>query len=398
MRAIITYNFPSSHTGKGNMPMSKNKVFISYPSESFDLASLLVDRLRNENIEVWFDQVHIRASQNISDRIRAGLEESICCIFVLSTYSLESKWCHAEVGAFWGSGKPIVIYPTQPRCEVPSYLSGIRVANDLSEMVFAIKQIMQESVIAADDVALDTATLIKGGLTRAFRIPTDNPSRLKRVCELIDQEVEGKKKLRLMASSGHSYLSPAGPVWKAGLGQLIAGGVVDMTVVLESPFSPFAVTRALANRVRHHQWEEKQVPDDLIELLQYPNISIWVTEQVTTCSLFFTSQAVYYDPYLWALPDAPGRTENNFWVFEFDRAGEPEYDCYTLLEKHFSFLLSHSIPLEQVLHTPEQGSPIPKGKDFYNLFKNTPEVALNRYEKLTEEFRRTMTKRYRGGK
>jgi hypothetical protein len=208
--------------------------------------------------------------------------------------------------------------------------------------------------------------------------------------------VKGNKKLCLTASSGHSYLSPNGAVWQARLGQLITDGIVEMTVVLESPFSDFAVTRAVANRVKHHQWEEKQIPEDLVELLQYPNISIRVTEEVTTCSLFLTSQAVYYDPYLWALPDAPGRTENNFWVFEFDRVEEPEYDCYMLLERHFDFLFHHSVPLEQVLHTPKRGSPLPLGKDFCKLFKRSPEVALNRYEVLTEKFRQDMKARLQG--
>jgi hypothetical protein len=240
--------------------------------------------------------------------------------------------------------------------------------------------------------------LAKSGLKNAFRIPGDNPRRLERVCELIRQEVEeGNGTLRLAASSGFSYLSPIGPVWTgAGLGKLITSGAVRMTIVLESPFSHFAITRALANRVFHHQWKEKMGVDNLIRLLQYPNVSVRVTEVGVNCSLFFTSRAVYYDPYLWALPHSLARTENKFWVFEFDKVKDP-CDCYTFLEKHFDFLVCHSVPLEEVLHAPKGRTPLPRGKDFYYLYRENPEVALNRYEALTEEFRQNVRAQLKAG-
>jgi len=300
---------------------------------------------------------------------------------------LDSKWCHAEVGAFWGSGKPIIIYPAEPKCDVPPYLAGIRRAKSIDEVLDAIRRVMETApatpVWAQDPLS---ATLAMSGLTHAFRIPTDNSPRLDRVCELTDQEAKGHGQLRLVASSGYSYLNPLGLVWKARLGELITRGVVEMSVVLESPFSHFAVTRAVANKVDRHHWQEKQRPENLIELLQYPNISVRVTDASVNCSLFFTSQAVYYDPYLWALPHPASRTENNFWVFEFDKVSDPRYDCYTLLEKHFEFLHRYSVPLEEVLHTPEEGSTLPRGKEFYDLYRENSDVALNRYEALTKEF------------
>jgi hypothetical protein len=244
------------------------------------------------------------------------------------------------------------------------------------------------------DSALDPNSarqLMRSGLMYAFRIPVDNPRRLERVIDLIKQEVEeGNGILRLAASSGFSYLSPNGPVWTgAGLDNLITSGIVRMTVVLESPFSQFAVTRALANQVFHHHWQEKIGAVNLIRLLQYPNLCIRVTEVGVNCSLFFTSRAVYYDPYLWALPHRLSRTENRFWVLEFDRVKDP-CDCYTILEKHFDFLLRFSVPLEEVLHAPEKGSPVPLGQDFYYFYQKEPELALNRYEKLSKQFQQNV--------
>ena len=172
----------------------------------------------------------------------------------------------------------------------------------------------------------------------------------------------------------------------AGLGQLITAGVMDIVAVLESPFSDFALTRALANGVDHHHWQEKQTPENLINLLQHPNVTIRVTDRSVNCSLFLTGQAVYYDPYLWALPYPGARAENNFWVLEFTRGEDGDRDCYALLEKHFDFLLSYSVPLEEVLHAPANGSQCPHGKEFFDFFMTDHQAALNRYRTLTREF------------
>lgn len=237
------------------------------------------------------------------------------------------------------------------------------------------------------------------GLTRAFRIPKDNTARLQRVCYLIEEEVDkGNGHLRLTASSGQSYLSPNGAVWKtAGIGSLIdSGKIKHLEVVLESPFSLFAETRALANNVSHNQWEEKQDVSHLMELLKYPNVDLRVTMESITCSLFFTSRAVYYDPYLWSLPDALGRTENNFWVFEFDKVTDPAHvkmECYGLLERHFEFLQMHSIALEKLLHRPEPGAKVPRKEQYLKLFAKSRETALNNYNALTTDFHQRMSKR-----
>ena len=38
------------------------------------------------------------------------MEQCCLCIFVASKKSVESSWCGAELGAFWGAGKPILVY------------------------------------------------------------------------------------------------------------------------------------------------------------------------------------------------------------------------------------------------------------------------------------------------
>ncbi len=287
------------------------------------------------------------------------------------------------------------LYVTVDTGTVGEYEGAVAVDSDGGSATILVKA----SVVSASETSAPIPGLTKPdqdcitrqltgcGLANAFRIPSDNWSRLERVRELINHEVDTGRRLRLAASSGFSYLHPNGPVWAdAGLGRLITTGVMDMVAVLESPFSDFALTRALANGVAHHHWQEKMPPEDLVALLKYPNVKIRVTDRSVNCSLFLTSQAIYYDPYLWALPFPDARTENKFWVLEFTKVEDRGRDCYALLERHFDFLLSYSIPLEELLHAPPSGSQCPLGKEFFDFFTTHRKLALNRYRTLTREF------------
>jgi hypothetical protein len=228
------------------------------------------------------------------------------------------------------------------------------------------------------------------GLKNAFRIPVENALRGKRVKQMVEEEAKGRRSLRLLASSGYSYLNPNGPVWNdAKLGDKLVNGSMKMTAILESPFADFAITRAMANHLDTHQWQEKQKIENLLELLKYRNITLLVTEVPVNCSLFFTSDDVFYDPYLWPMKSGK-RTENNFWVFEFTRTEDLDRDCYTILERHFDFCFEKSIRLEDFLFTPGMNEKQLYGQDFTNAYKSDPEKYLARYRARTEEFKKKM--------
>jgi TIR domain len=362
------------------------KVFISYPSQSYEAARLLMKKLDAEEIDVWFDEERIHAGPPVLDNIRPGIQASAGCIFVLTEHSINSHWCHAEVGAFLLNDKSVIVYRPDEKTPIPDYLQGLTFAKTDDAVVTAVKKFIPEPVKPFEP---DSAKrLVNEGLARAFRIPEDdqNGRRLTRVRELIEEEARTNKRLRLIASSGFSYLHTNGQVWKtAGLGELITSGQIEIAVVLESPFSHFAMT----NQINQNQWEDKQSVSALVSLLKYPNVSLRVTDFAVNCSLFMTSSAVYYDPYIWALPFPGGRTENNFWVLEFENT-DKHRNCYWLLGTHFDFLRSKSIPIEDFLHRAENGKATPNGMSFYDFYLENPQVALNRYNKLNKEFSKTL--------
>lgn len=356
-------------------------IFISYPSENEDVASLLKARLRQRGIRTaWIDLDQIAAGQPIAERIQEGVGRSACCIFLLNSHSVSSTWCMAEVGAFWGAGKPVIIYPIEPHCEAPPFLAGLRRANSLEEILRACRIIIRE-----DRTATLPSTLVKAfqesALVNTFRIPVGDHERERRVAFLVEEERKrpANMSFRLVASSGFNYLSKAmGKVWLRGLGEAIMNNEAEFSVVLESPFSPFAKARALANEVSWDHWYFKVNPTELIQMGKNYSLTVRVTEHPVNCSLFFTNEAVFYDPYLWGRPSKARPNENNFWVFEFRKAPDPEYDCYSLLEKHFSFLWDNSETLEEFFHSNASFS------DRRNNFHEMLEKCINRREEVKD--------------
>ena len=65
--------------------------------------------LRKEGHEL-FDTENLLAGLSLADQLRRTIESIHVCVFLATTISLESKWCFAELGAFWGVGKKIVVF------------------------------------------------------------------------------------------------------------------------------------------------------------------------------------------------------------------------------------------------------------------------------------------------
>jgi len=243
--------------------------------------------------------------------------------------------------------------------------SRIKAIEFLSDRLEAVRRLPRNRMMPGPSAGAATdphsvAVLDQTGMS-LFRIPDDNHLRQQRVSEMIDREVERAREsasppaFDLLASSGFSYVHPNGPVWKdLGLGRAMDITGARLRVVLESPFSEFAITRALANGVNRHHWEHKVLLSGLEDLVQRYCSDVRVTSLPVNCSLFLTPDSVLYDPYLWARP-LPGRsTENNFLVAQFMRMDTPS-DCYSLLRRHFDFIFDHSVSLATFLQ--EDGDP-----------------------------------------
>src|SRR5262249_39835291 len=52
-----------------------------------------------------------------SDKLRNAIRMCQLCIFIATRRSIESPWCLAELGAFWGSEKTVILFMADPDLE-----------------------------------------------------------------------------------------------------------------------------------------------------------------------------------------------------------------------------------------------------------------------------------------
>src|SRR5215510_9580235 len=69
----------------------------------------------------------IKPGASLREQLRAAVERCDVCIFVATRDSIESSWCGAELGAFWGAGKPVIVYLAEASLaedELPPIVQG----------------------------------------------------------------------------------------------------------------------------------------------------------------------------------------------------------------------------------------------------------------------------------
>ena len=100
--------------------------FISHSFENKPEFENVTDALDVQGVGFW-NPAEIRAGASLREQLRAAVERCSLCIFVATRKSIGSSWCGAELGAFWGTGKPIVVYLAEPSLtddELPQIVQG----------------------------------------------------------------------------------------------------------------------------------------------------------------------------------------------------------------------------------------------------------------------------------
>jgi len=75
-------------------------VFLSYSSEDKATVRELADRLKQDGLRVWFDELEIRAGDNIMFKVEQGLESSRLLLLCMSSSAFGSEWAMLEAQTF----------------------------------------------------------------------------------------------------------------------------------------------------------------------------------------------------------------------------------------------------------------------------------------------------------
>ncbi len=128
-------------------------VFISHSFENRPEFENVTDALELRGVSFW-NPAEIRPGASLREQLRAAVEQCGVCIFIATRKSIGSSWCGAELGAFWGAGKPIIVYLAEASLtddELPQIVQGDVWERRISKIAERVKEIMAQA--ASDGIS-----------------------------------------------------------------------------------------------------------------------------------------------------------------------------------------------------------------------------------------------------
>ena len=123
-------------------------VFISHSHEDEAAYSALCFALDSSGVSRW-DVSKLSLGKPLAEGLRVAIEQCDVCVFLATPRSLESRWCLAELGAFWGAGKKVIIYladPTVDESKLPPQFHGNLWTANAPRLIAAITETDKKKV------------------------------------------------------------------------------------------------------------------------------------------------------------------------------------------------------------------------------------------------------------
>src|SRR5215218_3016553 len=101
-------------------------------------------------IKRW-DSATMSPGESLADQLRDAIRECEVCAFIATRRSIESPWCLAELGAFWGADKRVLLFMADPDLSdsmlPPQFKGNLRV-NTAQDLIKALATATKEYDIA----------------------------------------------------------------------------------------------------------------------------------------------------------------------------------------------------------------------------------------------------------
>lgn len=116
-------------------------VFISHSARDEAIYSTLCLAFDAAAVPRW-DVNTMTLGDSLSDQLRQAINDCHHCVFVATRQSIESQWCLAELGAFWGAGKTVILFLVDPDIDetaLPPQFRGSLVARNANRLITEIR-------------------------------------------------------------------------------------------------------------------------------------------------------------------------------------------------------------------------------------------------------------------
>ena len=128
--------------------MSQPKVFISYSHDDAEWARRFAEALREQSVDVWFDDWQIQIGESLREALETGLRESDAIVAILTPTNARRPNVLFELGAALGTGKRLI--PIVPE------------GADNSTIPFSLRTRRYLTKGAPDEAAREVVAALKG--------------------------------------------------------------------------------------------------------------------------------------------------------------------------------------------------------------------------------------------
>lgn len=121
--------------------------FLSHSFDNKPEFENVAEALELRGVPFW-NPADIKPGASLREQLRSAVERCDVCIFIATRSAIESSWCGAELGAFWGAGKPIIVYLAEASLQdddLPQVVQGDVWERKISRIAERAKEIVQQS-------------------------------------------------------------------------------------------------------------------------------------------------------------------------------------------------------------------------------------------------------------
>ena len=194
------------------------KVFISHSFHDKNKFDDLCFAFEHQAIPLWKPE-EIAAGQALREELRSAIETCAVCVFIATQNSLTSGWCQAEIGAFWGAGKPVVVYLGDDKLkkeELPAQFQPDKWASTTREVADAVKRLVSEAAQQLINTRPANAFWLGHDLARAIRMAMFEQNNRSELDLNLRQALHHLEELGLVARDARSLLLSALKTHRSG--------------------------------------------------------------------------------------------------------------------------------------------------------------------------------------
>ena len=134
-------------------------IFVSHSQQDEAAYSNFCLILDGSGVKRW-DYETMAVGQSLADQLGEAIRNCDACVFLATKRSVESKWCMAELGAFWGAGKRVIGFLNDPEiseAQLPVQFQGnlwTRHPRKVLDAIQALAAAVPDGILTPDLVLL----------------------------------------------------------------------------------------------------------------------------------------------------------------------------------------------------------------------------------------------------